>query len=96
MKKLLTVVKQDSFHYSQHYRGLLRIRMQSIYILLKSIVICPQIIIDFFYSKSGDKSIEEFHLHFLHDFLELTSSNMNCRLQLILNIFKTEEHFNEN
>jgi hypothetical protein len=33
--------------------------------------LCPQIIIDFFYGKSEDKSIEEFHLHFIHDFMEL-------------------------
>jgi hypothetical protein len=28
-------------------------------------------IIDFFYGKSEDKSIEEFHLHFIYDFMEL-------------------------
>jgi hypothetical protein len=28
-------------------------------------------IIDFFYGKSEDKSIEEFHLHFIHNFMEL-------------------------
>jgi hypothetical protein len=28
-------------------------------------------IIDFFYGKSEDKSIEEFYLHFIHDFMEL-------------------------